>query len=163
MEYVEHSFEPVYNNETKILILGTMPSPKSRKQGFYYGHPQNKMWRVLCDVLQCPLVQTIQEKKEFLLKHKIGMWDVLQSCSIQGADDSSIREEKPNDFQKIKAETSLQAIFTSGTKAHQLYGKYIEKQIGYKAQYLPSTSPANCGHYNLEKLIESYRIILNYL
>lgn len=160
MEYVTHGFDPVFDENTKILLLGTMPSPKSREQGFYYGHPQNRMWRVLCSVFETPLVKTTEEKKKFLLSHGIGMWDILKSCEIQGASDSSIQKEIPNDFDFILKKADIQEIFTTGRKAFQLYQKYLEQKTGIVAGYLPSTSPANCGHYDLDTLIECYKKVL---
>lgn len=163
MEKITHDFIPEFDKNTKIMILGTMPSPKSRQQGFYYGHPQNKMWKVLCHLLNEPLTVTIDEKKALLHDNGIGMWDVLKSCVIEGAEDSSIQEPEPNDFSEIIQTTNLRAVFTTGKKAFVLYEKFCEIQTGIKAIYLPSTSPANCGHYDFKRLVDFYRQILDFM
>jgi len=138
-------------------MLGSIPSPKSREQGFYYGHPQNRFWKVLSQVLEEPLPETIDEKKHMLLKHHIALWDVLDSCTIVGASDTSIDDVTPNDFSKILSETKIKRIFCTGATAHKLYVKYSEKATGIKAVKLPSTSPANCA-VSIEKLVEAYKV-----
>ena len=163
-QVVVHGFEPIFNQESKVLILGSMPSPKSRENGFYYGHPQNKFWRVISEVLSQPLPVTNDEKRSFLLDHNIAVWDVLHSCKMQGADDTTIKEPIANDLSSIFELTKIKAIFTTGTKATSLYKKYCLNQTkGILPIYLPSTSPANCKHYNYEDLVDAYRVILNYL
>lgn len=161
MEYVEHILPPVYDSHSLVLILGTMPSPKSREYGFYYSHPQNRFWPVLSDLYAAPLPRTPEEKTNFLLERRIALWDVLKSCRIDGADDGSIREPVANDIAGLLAETKIQAVFTTGTKAASLYKRFCEGSAG-PAIALPSTSPANCRHYNFEKLKEAYRILLRY-
>lgn len=136
-----------------------MPSPKSREYGFYYGHPQNRFWRVVADVLNQSMPQTNEEKIHFLLQNKIALWDVLKSCYIDGADDSSIRNPVVNDISSIVKHTHIKTIFTTGLKATQIYKKYIEKQTKIESIYLPSTSPANCRHYSYENLVEKYSVI----
>lgn len=158
-----HTLEPIYDSRSKILILGTMPSPKSKEIGFYYSHPQNRMWRVLSDVLNQPLPCSNTEKKEFLLKNRIAMWDVLRSCVIKGADDQSIREPVVNDFVRIFSAAPIRVVFTTGTKATALYRRHCVKATGLEAIYLPSTSPANCRHYDYEALKNAYKIIKEYL
>ena len=160
MEYIEHTIPPVYDEHSKILILGTMPSPKSREYGFYYSHPQNRFWRVLSELYQEPLPTTVEEKAAFVLRHNIALWDVLKSCQIQGADDSSIRDPVPNDIAGLVHRTHIARIFTTGTKAAALYKRFCQKTAG-PAVPLPSTSPANCRHYTVERLVEAYRVILS--
>ena len=162
-EFVEHTLEPVYNNQSKILILGTMPSPKSREFGFYYSHPQNRFWRVTSQLLEQNSPNTNEEKISFLLKNRIALWDVLKSCEIEGADDSSIKNPVANDIASLLQKTNIKTIFTTGTKATALYKKLCLPVTGIGSIYLPSTSPANCRHYSYEKLIESYQVILDYL
>ena len=147
-----------------MLILGTIPSPKSREQGFYYGHPQNRFWKVLADVLGEEFPQTVEERKRFLKRNHIALWDVLESCEIKGASDVSIRNARPNDMNRIlKAkDTNIQAIFVAGTKAAKLYKKLCLPTCGVEAIQLPSTSPANCGCSD-EKLREAYSQICKYL
>lgn len=160
---VHHTLEAVYNQDSRILILGTMPSPKSRELGFYYGHPQNRFWRVLAKVFRQEVPQTIEEKKEFLLSNEIAVWDVLASCDIKNADDSSISEPVANDFSTIFNIARIEAVFTTGKKATSLYKKLCHADYhSIPAIGLPSTSPANCAT-SLDKLVEEYKLILDVL
>lgn len=160
--FVTHLFEPVFNEESRILILGTMPSPKSRELGFYYGHPRNRFWPVMADVMGEVYPATIEEKIAFCHRNRIAVWDVLKSCEISGADDNSIKNPVANDMNEILAHAPVQAIFATGTKASTLYQKYCFPHTGTPVIRLPSTSPANCGT-SYEKLREAYSIIRNYL
>jgi double-stranded uracil-DNA glycosylase len=162
MDYVEHTLEPIYNANSKILILGTMPSPKSREYGFYYSHPQNRFWRIISDLYGQPLPVTNEEKTSLLLQNNIALWDVLKSCRIEGADDGSIRDPVPNDISGLLAQTNIRVVFTTGTKAFAFYRRFCLKSAGIEAIALPSTSPANCRHYDYERLKAEYRIILDY-
>lgn len=162
MEYVTHEFKPIYNEKSKILMLGTMPSPKSREIGFYYGHPRNRFWKVVSDVCGEELPHTKEEKIAFALRNHIAVWDVLAGCEIQGANDSSIRNPKPNDMSKILKCADIRAIFATGQKAAQLYRRYCMKDTGRDIICLPSTSPANC-RVSYEELYESYKVIREYL
>lgn len=155
IEKVQHTLAPIYNKDSKILILGTMPSPKSRELGFYYSHPQNRFWKIMMALYE----ENIEDKEEFLLRHHIALWDVLKSCEIKGADDNSITNIEVNDIMGLLKKTGITHIYTTGLKATQLYKKYCLKDVGIESIYLPSTSPANCRHYTLEKLIEEYKII----
>ena len=161
-EIVTHEFEPVFDEHSTVLILGTMPSPKSREQGFYYGHPRNRFWSVLAEVLEEPQPSTIEEKKRMLLSHGIAVWDVLKSCEICGADDGSIRNPVPNDMQRILSQARIRAVFTTGGKAAALYKKYCLPATGIPAAALPSTSPANCG-MSYKTILDSYLEIRKYL
>ena len=162
-EHIDHDIEPVFDEHSRVLLLGTFPSPKSREQGFFYGHPQNRFWKVLAGVLDAPEPQTIPEKKALLLEHKIALWDVCQSCQIEGASDASIRNPKPNDLGSILDNAPIQRIFCTGAKAAQLYRKLIEPQLGISCVQLPSTSPANAA-MRLPALIKAYReALLPYL
>lgn len=154
---------PVFDASSKILLLGTMPSPKSRETGFYYGHAQNRFWRVLADLLREEVPTGKEERIKFLLRHQIALWDVLESCVISGADDGSIRMPKANDLSVILDKAPIMAIFTTGTKAAKLYQKLCFPLTGRQAVALPSTSPANCRRYTYETLREAYRVILPYL
>lgn len=158
MEYQTHSheFPPVWNKQSRILILGSFPSVKSREQGFFYGHPRNRFWKVLSSVFACEEPMTIEEKKKMLLTHGIALWDVIASCEIKGSSDSSIRNVVTNDFSEILQKSQVRAIFTNGQTAGKLYQKYVEKKTGLMATTLPSTSPANAA-WTLERLVESYR------
>lgn len=160
---IVHPLTPIFDKNSKILILGTMPSPKSRENGFYYAHPQNRFWPVLSDVLKEPLPCSNFERRALLIRHGIALWDVLQSCEIQGADDSSIRKPVANDLRSILNNAAIQAIFTTGGKAAQLYKKYCLPETGIEAIELPSTSPANCRYYTYKDLCEKYSVLLSFL
>ena len=164
-----HEFEPVYDSNSRILILGTFPSVKSRAQHFYYGHPQNRFWKVLAAVTQEPVPVTIPEKKHLLLSHQIAVWDVIQSCEIIGSSDSSIRNVVPADIPGLLEQTSVTAVFGNGAIACELFQKYtrpllLSTYAGSKPEAeslcsirkLPSTSPANAA-WSLERLTDCWR------
>lgn len=157
MEYqkVTHEFEPIYNERSKVLILGSFPSVKSREMQFYYGHPQNRFWKVIAELTGEPVPQSIEEKKKLLLTHGIGVWDVIQSCEIIGSSDSSIREVKVNDFSQILREAPDIRLFANGGKAYELYQRYALAQTGRPIAKLPSTSPANAA-WSLERLCKEW-------
>lgn len=159
---VIHKIPPIYTENSKILILGTIPSPKSRENSIFYGHPQNRFWKVLSQILKEPFPNTNDEKINIAKKHNIAIWDVLYSCDIEGASDNSIKNPVPNDLNKIINQSQIKYIFTTGTKAFQLYNRYCLENTGIEAILLPSTSPANF-RYNVEKLCLEYSIILNYI
>lgn len=157
---VSHEFDPVYDEDSKILILGTFPSVKSRETQFYYGHPQNRFWKLLAMLTGWPRKpETIPEKKEMLLKNGIAVWDVIQSCEIVGSSDSSIRNVVPNDLAQVLAGSSIAHIYANGRTAQKLYDRYQKIQTGMDVVVLPSTSPANAA-YSLERLAESWAQIL---
>lgn len=162
MEHIIHSIEPVFDAESRVLILGTMPSPKSREVQFYYGHPQNRFWRVLAAVLGEEVPQSVPEKKAMLLRHRIALWDVLAECEIAGASDSSIRNPVANDLSVILDHAPVQAVFTTGATAWKLYTRLQKPHTGIEAVRLPSTSPANCA-VKMEALTEAYKAILPWL
>ena len=160
--FVTHEFGAFFDKDSRVLILGTIPSPKSREQGFYYGHPRNRFWKVLADVLKKEVPQTVEERKRFLKRNHIALWDVLESCEIKGASDVSIRNARPNDMNRILQAADIRAIFATGAKAAQLYKKLCFPECGVEAVRLPSTSPANCG-CSYEKLREAYSQICDYV
>lgn len=153
-----HEFAPVYNKDSKVLILGTFPSVKSRETHFYYGHPQNRFWKLLALLCNWPIPETIPEKKEMLLKNGIAIWDVIQSCEITGSSDSSIKNVVPSDLSCILENSSITQIYANGKTAQKLYDKYQKPQTHMDIIGLPSTSPANAA-YSLERLAESWRQI----
>lgn len=161
-KHLIHTIEPVFNQDSKVLLLGTFPSPKSREVGFYYSHPRNRFWSIIADLCFCDVPITKDEKMQFLLAHKIALWDVLQSCSIQGADDTSIREPVANPIHCILQKAPIKAIFTTGSKAAVLYEKYCLPKTRIQAFALPSTSPANC-RITYDDLKQAYAVILPYL
>lgn len=156
---VNHEFGPFYDEDSKILILGSIPSPKSRELGFYYMHPQNRFWRVLSYIFCEDIPVTIIDKKEFLKRHNIALWDVLDSCEIRGSEDSSIKNPIPNNINKIIKNSKVKKIYTTGMTAYKLYNKYIFKSVGIEAIYLPSTSGAN-AKMTFDNLVNEYKKIL---
>lgn len=160
---VTHDIEPVYNINSRVLILGTIPSPKSREYGFYYSHPQNRFWIIISNILNIETPNSIEGKKELLTKHNIALWDVIKTSEIAGADDNSIKNVTSNDINSIVDKSGIKTIFTTGVKATKLYEKYCYKQTNIHTIYLPSTSAANCRHYTIDSLCAHYRLILNYL
>lgn len=157
--HVTHEFPAVFDSESQVLLLGSIPSPKSREEGFYYGHPQNRFWKVLAAVLNEPVPKNIDEKRAMLLRHHIALWDVLESCTIVGASDTSIEEPIPNKISELIKVSKIKRIFCTGSTAHKLYEKFCALDTGIEAEKLPSTSPANCA-VSFEKLVEAYSKIL---
>ena len=157
-----HCFEPVFDENSKILLLGTMPSPKSRENGFYYSHPQNRLWRVLAEILNESVPESAEQKRALLLKRGIAMWDVLKSCKIAGASDASIKEPVPNEIAMLLRAAPIRAVFATGTKAAQLYRRYIEQETHMPIAVLPSTSPANAA-VGFDALVRAYSVIKAFL
>lgn len=162
-QLITHTLPPIYDARSRVLILGTMPSPKSREVGFYYGNPQNRFWRVMAEITGTRLCVDNAERTSFLIAHRIALWDVLASCEIHGADDGSIRRAVPNDLGMILQTAEIQAIFTTGKKAGALYQKLCFPSLRVPAVVLPSTSPANCRNICYEEICTVYRQILDYL
>lgn len=154
--HVSHDFEPVFDENSKVLILGTFPSVKSRENQFYYGHPQNRFWKVIAGLTESKVPQTIEEKKKLLLEHGIAIWDVIESCDIIGSSDSSIKNVVPADIERVVANSKIQNIYANGGTAKKLYEKYSQKKTGREIIGLPSTSPANAA-YSLERLLECWQ------
>lgn len=152
LEKVEHPFAPVYDENATILILGTLPSVQSRKAGFYYGNPRNAFWRIMASVCGCPAPESVEAKKEMLLRHHIALWDVCQSCDIRGSSDSSIRNEVPADIPSLLQKTSIQRIYANSRKAAEQYDRLVKPQTHLDIITLPSTSPAYCAISEQEKL-----------
>ena len=151
---MKHPFPPVFDNQSKILILGSFPSVRSREEGFFYGHPRNRFWQVLAAVYGEAIPTTVEEKRTFLLEHGIALWDVIDTCEITNSADGSIRDAVPNDLSVILRAAKIRRVYTNGRLAHTLYGKHI----GSDAIYLPSTSPANAA-WSAERLVEAWRVI----
>ena len=154
--HVSHDFEPVFDENSKVLILGTFPSVKSRENQFYYGHPQNRFWKVIAGLTESEVPQTIEEKKKLLLEHGIAIWDVIESCDIIGSSDSSIKNVVPADIERVVANSKIQNIYANGGTAKKLYEKYSQKKTGREIIGLPSTSPANAA-YSLDRLLECWQ------
>ena len=158
METVTHPIPPLFDASSRILILGSFPSVKSREGLFFYHHPQNRFWKVLAGVLEEPVPGSIEEKKIFLLKHRIALWDVIASCTIEGSSDSTIKNVVPNDLSGILSAAVISRIFCNGGASFQYYKKYQEPRTGRAAVRLPSTSPANAA-WSLDRLIREWAVI----
>lgn len=152
-----HTLDPVVDKDSKILILGSFPSVKSRENGFYYAHPQNRFWRVIAAILEVPIPTSIEQKKQLLFDHHIALWDVIQQCDIIGSSDASIINVIPNDIATLLRDTSISKIIVNGSKASQLYRRHCLPITGIKAVTLPSTSPANAS-YTIERLISEWKL-----
>lgn len=156
---VKHTFEPVYDENSRILILGSFPSVKSREENFYYGHPQNRFWKLIARLSGEPVPETIEEKKAMLLSHGIALWDVVSECDIRGSSDLSICNVIPSDINRVLRVADIRLIVANGSTAFKLYGKYCEEHTGRQAVKCPSTSPANAV-FTLERLAESWGEVL---
>ena len=157
-----HEFEPVWDTECRILLLGSFPSVKSREVAFYYGHPQNRFWKVLGAILQQEVPADIQGRKNLLLRNHIAVWDVIQSCEIIGSSDASIKNVIPTNLPRILDQSQIKHIFVNGKTAEKLYKRYSEEKTGISAIVLPSTSPAN-AMFSLERLYNEWKVIQEYL
>ncbi len=161
-EHIVHSIPPTFDENSRVLVLGSIPSPKSREMQFNYGHPQNRFWRVLARIANEPVPSTNERKRDFCLRHHIALWDVLAECDIEGASDASIKNAKPNNLKIITDAARIEAVFCTGAKAHDLYRRLeCEQTCGLPATKLPSTSPANAA-CSLEKLVEAYGVIFEH-
>lgn len=158
-EQLVHPFPPTWDEHSEILILGSFPSVKSREMAFFYGHPQNRFWRLTALLCHEDTPQTIEEKSSLILRHHLALWDSIQSCTITGSSDSSVRDVVPNDLRVIFDNSKTERVFCNGALSHKMYMKYIYPQTGIAAVKLPSTSPANAA-YSLERLAESWRVIM---
>ncbi len=154
-----HPIPPLFSKASTVLILGSFPSVKSRETGFFYGHPQNRFWRVIAGLFGAEIPQTVAEKKELILSHDLALWDVIASCEIVGSSDSAIKNVVPNDLLPILRNSSVNRIFVNGKTAERYYQKYIKPKTGMPAICLPSTSPANAA-WSTERLIQAWSVIL---
>ena len=159
-EQLVHPFPPTWDEHSEILILGSFPSVKSREMAYFYGHPQNRFWRLIAALYGDDTPQTVEERRAFLLRHHIALWDVIASCTIVGSSDSSIRDAVPNDIRPILAGAPIREIYTNGQTSFRLYRKYLLPEIGREAVCLPSTSPANAA-WSFERLLSVWSTILD--
>ncbi|MBR7041626.1 MAG: DNA-deoxyinosine glycosylase [Clostridia bacterium] len=158
MQKIVHPIPPVFDENSRILILGSFPSVKSRQAAFFYGHPQNRFWKVLAKVFNEEVPQTVPQKKEFLLSNRVALWDVIGACEIEGSSDASIRNVTVNDLDLILAGADIKRIYVNGKTAYRYYLKYTRPLIGREAVCLPSTSPANAA-WDLDRLTEAWNCI----
>ena len=154
-----HPIPPTYDSRSRILILGSFPSVKSREMQFFYGHPQNRFWKLMAALYQEPIPMTVSERRDFLLRNRIAAWDSIHQCTIIGSSDSSIRDVIPNDLSPILETAAIEQIFCNGRKSWDMYHRYIEPVTDRPAILLPSTSPANAA-CTMEKLITAWKVIL---
>ncbi|MBE6718395.1 MAG: DNA-deoxyinosine glycosylase [Ruminococcaceae bacterium] len=159
---LHHPFPPLYDKNSKVLILGSFPSVKSREQMFFYGHPQNRFWKVISTVMSADTPVTIEEKRNFLYAKHIALWDVIASCDVVGSSDSSIKNVVANDLTEIIKNANIKQIFVNGKIAEKYYNKYIRDSINREAVCLPSTSPANAG-WSVDMLVKAWEIIKTYM
>lgn len=162
LTHVDHPLEPIFDKRSRVLVLGTMPSPVSRAAGFYYAHPRNRFWQVLAALFDEPVAATNERRRDQLLRHHIALWDVLASCDIEGASDASITNAHPNDLKRIIDAAPIEAVFCTGAKSAELYARHCRDRTGIDAVKLPSTSPANAAA-TLDDLVGAYRAILPHL
>ena len=158
---IVHPIAPVFDENSRVLVLGSFPSVKSREEMFFYGHPQNRFWRVIADVFGAETPKNVDEKRALLLSSGVALWDVLASCDIEGSADSSIKNAVPNDLSPILSAAKIEKIFVNGKTAEKYYNKYMKKTLGREAVCLPSTSPANAA-WSAERLAEAWRVIAEY-
>lgn len=157
-----HNIPPVYDERSRVLILGSFPSVKSRETEFFYGHPQNRFWKVIAALCGAPVPETVAQKKELLLLNGIALWDVIAVCSVDGSADSSIKNAVPNDISSLLSETNIKHIFLNGKTAEKYYNRYMKSAVDIPALCLPSTSPANAAK-KLDALVEDWSIIKKFL
>jgi hypoxanthine-DNA glycosylase len=157
---IVHPIPPLFSKNSDTLILGSFPSVKSREAQFFYGHPQNRFWKLLALLYNEDIPNDVEEKKSLILRHKLALWDTIHSCTITGSSDSSIKDVVPNDISKIISSSKVRRIFANGATSYKLYQKYIFPSTNIKAVKLPSTSPANAA-FSLERLAEEWKIILD--
>lgn len=161
MEHVQHTINPIYNEKSNILILGTFPSVKSRENKFFYSHPQNRFWKIIAYITNTsPVPSTIDEKKNMLLNNKIALFDVIKSCDITGSSDTSIKNVEPWDLSIILDACNIKKIYANGNKAYELYMKYCYNNLKRSIIKLPSTSPANAS-FNFERLLSEWSQIFS--
>ena len=150
-----HPIPPLYNDKSEVLILGSFPSVKSREANFFYGHPQNRFWKVIAGIFDEEIPQTIEEKKRLILTHHLSMWDVIAECDIIDSSDSSIKDVVPNDLSVILDKAPIRRIIVNGKTAEKMYNKYTLDKTGIKAVVMPSTSPANAA-WNIDRLVAEW-------
>ena len=154
-QHVVHTFGPLYNENSRILILGSIPSPASRQRGFYYGHPRNRFWGMLAQIYDAPVPEDIEQKKELILSHDLALWDTIEECNIIGASDSSVKNAVPTDIPGLLSETRIEKILCNGALSKKIYDKYQLDRTGLPAIQLPSTSPANAA-WSMQRLAAAW-------
>ena len=157
-EHVVHGFAPVWDERSRVLVLGTLPSVKSREENFYYGHPRNRFWKLLALLFDAPEPRSVEEKKALLLENGVALWDVVRECDIRRSSDGTIRNAVPNDVRPILERAQIRAVYANGAKAKELYDRLLLPLTGRGALCLPSTSPANAS-LSLAELERFWRVL----
>ncbi len=152
MSYVEHPFPPVAGPDSRVLILGSFPSVRSREEGFFYGHPRNRFWPLMAALYSEETPQTIPERRALILRHGLALWDVIASCRIEGSSDASVRDAAPVDIRRVLDTADIRQVVCNGALAGKLYARYLQQAVGLEAIIAPSTSPANAA-WSLARLI----------
>ena len=160
--HIVHPFGPLFDENSTVLILGSLPSVKSREQNFFYGHPQNRFWPLLAALFGEAAPQSVEEKRALALRNHVALWDTIYSCDIVGSSDSSIRSVVPTDLRPILAASGVKRIFCNGRTSGLYYKKHQEKVLHIEATVLPSTSPANAA-WTMDRLMDAWRVILEYV
>ena len=158
---IKHPLSPLYSSQSKLLILGSFPSVKTREYGFFYGHPQNRFWPLMEQLFRVELSTNIEERRKFLLNHHLAVYDSIYQCDIIGSSDASIQNVLPADLAPIFQTADIQQVFCNGATSFKYYKKYHAKQSGITGVQLPSTSPAN-ARYRLDDLLKEWSVVLNY-
>ncbi len=158
LEHVVHGFAPVWDERSRVLVLGTLPSVKSREENFYYGHPRNRFWKLLALLFDAPEPRSVEEKKALLLENGVALWDVVRECDIRRSSDGTIRNAVPNDVRPILERAQIRAVYANGAKAKELYDRLLLPLTGRGALCLPSTSPANAS-LSLAELERFWRVL----
>ena len=158
--HIVRPFGPVYDSESRILILGSFPSVKSREVRFYYGHPRNRFWPLLARLLECPVPETVEQRRDLVLENRIALWDSIEECDITGSSDSSIRNAVPVDIMRVLAAAPVRTIYANGATSGKVYEKYLQGITGREITVLPSTSPANAA-WSMERLEEKWKVVLH--
>ena len=152
IDQITRSFDPIVYSNTKILVLGSLPGKKSLELREYYGHPRNRLWKILAHLTGNEIPQNYERKKEFLFKNNIGLWDVAHSAYREGSLDSKIKKENPNDIEDLlESYETIKVIGFNGKKSEKMFFKYFTEKLGIKYVPLPSTSPANMA-INFEEM-----------
>ena len=161
-----HPFKPIFDKNSKILILGSFPSVISRKFGFYYTNPQNRFWRVLARILNDDVPESTDEKIKFLLFHHIAIYDAAISCEIDGSSDAKMSKIVPANLKPLFKEANIKQVYANGGKAYEICKKYLDDEILKATKNevikLPSTSPAN-AKFSLERLANEWSMIVREL
>ena len=152
MSYVEHPFPPVAGPDSRVLILGSFPSVRSREEGFFYGPPRNRFWPLMAALYGEETPQTIPERRALILRHGLALWDVIASCRIEGSSDASVRDAAPVDIRRVLDTADIRQVVCNGALAGKLYARYLQQAVGLEAIIAPSTSPANAA-WSLARLI----------